>query len=210
MKSKIGILVLLVSACASATDSGWTALFNGRNLDGWEVVGDGLWTVMGDGTLLGQRDERNSSHQSWLYTVKDFGEFDLELQYWTRIGGNSGISIRDNTRARWSHGEQWDRERTPSHNGYEIQISNSRKPGKWATGSIYLFAPAKENVVNPFEWNTLEIQSRRDVIRVKVNGELVTEHPGEPGRPKVGPIGLQLHDPRSVVMFRNIRIRETR
>ncbi len=32
-----------------------TPLFNGKNLDGWEVVGDGQWTVMRDGTLLGQR-----------------------------------------------------------------------------------------------------------------------------------------------------------
>ena len=30
-------------------------LFNGRNLDGWESIGDGQWTVMADGTLLGQR-----------------------------------------------------------------------------------------------------------------------------------------------------------
>ena len=27
-------------------------LFNGKNLDGWEIVGDGQWTVMRDGTLL--------------------------------------------------------------------------------------------------------------------------------------------------------------
>lgn len=32
-----------------------TPLFNGKNLDGWEVLGDGQWTVMADGTLLAQR-----------------------------------------------------------------------------------------------------------------------------------------------------------
>ena len=30
-------------------------LFNGKNLDGWEIIGDGQWTVMADGTLVGQR-----------------------------------------------------------------------------------------------------------------------------------------------------------
>ena len=30
-------------------------LFNGKNLDGWEIIGDGQWTVMSDGTVLGQR-----------------------------------------------------------------------------------------------------------------------------------------------------------
>jgi hypothetical protein len=41
-----------------------------------------------------------------------------------------------------------------------------------------------------------------------VNGKVVAEHPGLPERPKAGPIGLQLHDSRDVVMFRNIQIKE--
>jgi hypothetical protein len=60
------------------------------------------------------------------------------------------------------------------------------------------------------DWNTLDIESRNDRIRVKLNGEVVAEHPGDPARPKAGPIGLQLHDRFSTVMFRNIRIREIR
>ncbi|MSV30706.1 MAG: DUF1080 domain-containing protein, partial [Bryobacterales bacterium] len=51
--------------------------------------------------------------------------------------------------------------------------------------------------------------SRNDKISIRLNGKLVAEHAGDPGRPKAGPIGLQLHDQFSVVMFRNIRIRET-
>lgn len=35
--------------------AGWISLTNGKNLDGWDVIGDGLWTVMRDGTILGQR-----------------------------------------------------------------------------------------------------------------------------------------------------------
>ena len=38
-----------------AAGADWINLFNGKNLDGWEVIGDGVWTVMRDGTLLGQR-----------------------------------------------------------------------------------------------------------------------------------------------------------
>jgi hypothetical protein len=48
------------------------------------------------------------------------------------------------------------------------------------------------------------------MIRVRLNGRLVMEHPGDPQRPKTGPIGLQLHDANTVVMFRNLRIREIR
>jgi hypothetical protein len=30
-------------------------LFNGRDLSGWQVRGDGIWTVLPGGVLLGQR-----------------------------------------------------------------------------------------------------------------------------------------------------------
>ena len=58
------------------------------------------------------------------------------------------------------------------------------------------------------DWNTFDIESRDDMIRVKLNGQLVSQYAGEPGRSKTGPIGLQLHDKNSIVMFRNIHIKE--
>src|SRR5580698_1602801 len=50
-----------LSICLATLLAGYLAaadekpMFNGKNLDGWEVIGDGQWTVMQDGTLLGQR-----------------------------------------------------------------------------------------------------------------------------------------------------------
>jgi hypothetical protein len=46
-------IALLSGLLLSAQD--WRPLFNGKNLDGWEVRGDGIWTQMKDGTLIGQR-----------------------------------------------------------------------------------------------------------------------------------------------------------
>ena len=46
------------------------------------------------------------------------------------------------------------------------------------------------------------------MIRVRINGQVVAEGPGDPARSKIGPIGLQLHDQLTFAMFRNIRIRE--
>ncbi len=54
----------------------------------------------------------------------------------------------------------------------------------------------------------MEIESRDDSIRVRLNGQVVAEYAGDPARPKSGPIGLQLHDLFALAMFRNIRIRE--
>jgi hypothetical protein len=51
---------------------------------------------------------------------------------------------------------------------------------------------------------------RKGSIRVSVNGQVVCEHATLPDRHTAGPIGLQLHDARDVVMFRQIRIRPAR
>jgi hypothetical protein len=53
----------------------------------------------------------------------------------------------------------------------------------------------------------LEIESRNDLIRVRLNGQIVAEYPGEPRRPNAAAIGLQLHDQFTLALFRDIRIR---
>jgi hypothetical protein len=182
-------------------------LVNG-NLDNWESVGDGIWTVLRDGTLIGQRDLKKAEHQAWLYTRKnDYGEFDLHLEWWTRAGGNSGVSIRDTSRGQFSVGTAWDAKKTPSHIGYEIQILSGARD-RYPSGSVYLFDAAKPGHEVENDWNAFDIESRDEMIRVKLNGHLVSQYAGEPGRSKTGPIGLQLHDKNSFVMFRNIRIKE--
>jgi hypothetical protein len=207
--SALVVALAFALPAAAAPPGEWTELLNGKDVDGWESVGDGVWTVLRDGTLLGQCNPRKPcQHQAWLYTRKEFGEYDLHLEYWTRLGGNSGVSIRDTSRARWAVGAEWDAQRTPSHIGYEIQIGSGT--GKFPSGSVYLFHGATPGVQRDSDWNTLEIQSRNDQIMVKLNGQTVSTHPGVPERSKTGPIGLQIHDRNSVVMFRNIRIREIR
>lgn len=201
------LAALAAPLVSSAAPSAWRPLFNGKNLDGWEKVGDGVWTVMSDGILLGDRTPKESHDQAWVYTTAEFGEFDLELDYWTRLGGNSGVSLRDATRGKFAVYPNHNREKTPSHNGYEIQISNGYVDDPFPTGSIYLFEKAKTGSQKPGDWNRLRIESRNDIMRTFLNGVKVCEHPGDPARPKKGPIGLQLHDPTSVVMFKNIRIR---
>ena len=139
---KNALLFALFTAALFAAD--WKPLFNGKNLDGWEIIGDGQWTVLSDGTLVGQRtgDLRKLlppggafttpqqfrgwvDTQSWLYTRRnDFGEFDLHVEYWTKSSGNSGVSIRDSSRAKWGVITPPDYTKTPSKIGYEIQINN--------------------------------------------------------------------------------------
>lgn len=218
-------LLLLLAGPLAAAD--FQPMFNGRNLDGWEILGDGQWTVMADGTILAQRtaDLRKMlvpggafttpqqyngwlNNQSWLYTTRnDYADFDLHLEYWTKTHGNSGVSIRDTSRAKWAIITPPDYTRTPSKIGYEIQINN-RYPDPHPSGSIYGFVDAPKDAQREDDWNSMDIESRNDKITIKLNGRVVAEHPGDPKRSKTGPIGLQLHDQFSIVMFRNVRIRE--
>lgn len=212
-----------------APDLGWKPLFNGQNLDGWEPRGTCIWTV-NSGILLGQRvhipptsswplDQKSYNswlyRQAWLYTTGNFDEFDLHVEYWIPRGGNSGVSIRDVSRAHYAIGEPdathpelaGPVKSTPAHIGYEIQILDDDSDAN-PSGSIYSLVPAKTGVHRPGEWNSLDIESRHDLIRVRLNGQVVAEGPGDPARSKTGPIGLQLHDQFTFAMFRNIRIRE--
>ena len=202
----------------------WQDLINTK-LEGWEQLGDGIWRVSEDGELIGYREpaadtlfgssetvtkqqfEDWAGVQAWLYTVKEYGEFDLHVEYWVRASGNSGISLRDPTRGRYAMTQPADYTRTPAHNGYEIQISG-RAGTTSPSGSLYTFVSARDDVQRDGEWNSFDIESRNDAIRVRLNGQLVAEHPGDPKRPKTGPIGLQLHDQFNWIKFRNIRIRE--
>ena len=214
------LVALSLACCCTAAD--WRALFNGKDLQGWEPRGDGIWAVMKDGTLIGQRDPSAAklgwpltwqkfhewlSVQAWLYTVAEFDEYDLHVEYWIRRPGNSGISIRDKSRAQYGIQTPADFTRTPSRLAYEIQI-NSQYPDPTLTGSIYALAKAPPGLQVDDQWNSVDIESRRDRIRVRVNGKLAAEHPGVEGRPKTGPIGLQLHDRNTIIKFRNLRIRE--
>src|SRR5437660_11219311 len=92
---------------------------------------------------------------------------------------------------------------------YEIQINN-RFPDPHPTGSIYGFKDAEGDFLKENDWNTLDIESRTESIRVKLNGHVVAEHAGDPARSKTGPIGLQLHDRFTTAMVRTVRIREAK
>ena len=154
--------------------------------------------------------------QAWLYTKRnDYGEFDLHVEFWLPPGGNSGVSIRDLSRAHYAINEPdsvhpelaGPVKSTPAHIGYEIQIIDDDKE-KFPTGSVYLFEAAKTGAMRHSDWNSMDVVSRNGMIRVLLNGEQVAESAGDPARSKTGPIGLQLHDRFSTVMFRNVRIRE--
>lgn len=175
-------------------------IFNGRDLAGWTKIEGGDWTVE-DGVLVGRNGRNWSTNPeksgSWLSTERQYGDFRLELQYTISERGNSGILFRSA------------REKNPSFTGYEFQIFDApgRPPTKGGPGSIYDVAAPAKNVVRPAgHWNYVTIIAKGPRILAEINGHRV--HDVELSRSLRGYIGLQNHDAKSVVKFKNIRLEE--
>jgi hypothetical protein len=106
------------------------------------------------------------------------------------------------------------------HNGYEVQIDSDAD--EWhTTGAIYSLSKALKGFQKPNgEWNTLEIELRGQLTRVLLNGHVVNEFRGDQPvperkmwyepvrgpRPDSGYIGLQNHDDKSTIYFREISV----
>ena len=175
-------------------------LFNGKDLDGWVVVEGGEWTVE-DGVLVGRNGRNWSTNPeatgSWLRTAKEYGDFRLELQYTISEQSNSGVFFRSAA------------EKNPAFTGYEMQIFDApgAAPSKQGTSGIYDVVAPTENRVRPAgQWNTVTIIAKGRQVAIEMNGARVVD--AELDRSMRGYIGLQNHDERAVVKFRNIRLED--
>ena len=190
-------LCVAVSMCgiayaAEADADGWVSLFNGTDLTGWKASESGDFKVE-DGVLV-VRGKR-----AHLFTEKEFKNFEFSADIMTEPGSNSGLFFHTKYEETW-----------PSA-GYESQVNVTHgDPVK--TGSIYNVVklyktPAKDN-----EWWTQTITVKGKNVVVKVNGEVVldfTEPEGVTGTRKLGEgsFAIQAHDPKSVVKYKNIKVK---
>ena len=178
-------IVLVLQPLPGLAQGGWTTLFNGSTLDGWNPIGDANWELV-DGAV--QAD----SGSGFLVTPESYGDFELTLQYWVNEPANSGIFIRCA-----------DPETVTDTNSYEVNIYDTRADQTYRTGGIvHLAAPA--SVVNsPGQWNTYEIVAQGPRLRVWLNGAQMIDV--EDSQFADGPIALQYG--LGVVKFRNVMIR---
>ena len=196
-------LTLFSWGCKSAPKStrGQSAyLFNGKNLKGWTPVKGGSWSV-DEGVIVGRNGAGWAVNPdvagSWLRTDKPYGDFLLELEYNLTETSNSGVFIRAAL------------DKNPAFTGYEIQLlPDAGKPvGKGSTGALYdVIAPLRNMAKPAGEWNRLRVLAKGSKVQVSVNGVLVVDT--DAPRSVKGFIGLQVHDDKSTVKFRNLRITE--
>jgi hypothetical protein len=189
---------------------GFEPLFNGKDLTGWKVTKDGKMDVWGaeNGVLF-----VNGKGGGWLMTEKEYGDFELRLEFKVPTKGNSGVALRSPM------------DGDPAYAGMEIQILDDQwhkknykglRPAQ-LTGAIYgVVPPEKDATKPPGEWNTFQITAKGRHVTVVLNGTKIVdanlddyknraqEHPGL--LRERGHLGLQSHDGR--VEFRNLYVKE--
>jgi hypothetical protein len=216
LASMIVVCLLIFTAAAKAQNAppkpdekGFSALFDGKTLNGWKLVGGhGPGYVVKDGMLVCPADGGGN-----LFTEKEFSNFVFRFEFKTEPGGNNGVGIRAPL------------EGDAAYQGMEIQIlddGHERYKGKIKSeqhhGSIYDVIPARTGYLKPAgEWNEEEIMANGGHIRVTLNGVIILDadlgivreeavlkkHPGLKNRS--GHIGFLGHG--SLVEFRNIGIK---
>lgn len=202
------LLALCASTCLFAAEP--RPLFNGKDLTGWQMVGHGRFVVE-DGML------KTEGGMGLLhYTREKFGNQTIRVVFKTASArANSGVYIRMPEHAP----DPW----YGVHNGFEVQIDSAGD--EWhRTGAIYSLSRSTKMAQKPQgEWNTMDIELAGPITRVTLNGELVNTfdpklpvpdrkmhyEPIRGPRPLYGYIGLQNHDPGSVVYFKEVSVIET-
>ena len=216
---------IVAFAAAQTVETGFTSLFNGKDLTGW-VYGRRAGNVenrtgkgyqVENGILFTTKEDGGN-----LYTEKEYADFVLRFEFKLTENANNGIGIRAPL------------EGDAAYVGIEIQVLDdggpeyqNLRPAQYH-GSVYNMVPAKRGAQKPVgEWNSEEITAKGRQITVKLNGvtivdanlddvtdaALLAKHrdlskpEGSRGIANTrGHIGLLGHGTR--VEFRNIRIRE--
>jgi hypothetical protein len=244
MKNKflfLAIVICTLSSCISVninsnstnisngekSSNGWVSLFDGKTTTGWHSYGkdkaDGIWNVVDGAICLTEKKQRTpGSGGGDLVTDKEYGDFDLKLEWKIAKNGNSGIIfyvVEDPTKYKESY-----------NTGMEMQVlDNEGHPDgkliRHRAGDLYdLISSSKESVKPVGEWNDVEIISKNGKLQLFLNGtNVVTTQLWDDnwrsmlanskfknmigfGTFKKGKIALQDHS--NMVCYRNIKIKE--
>lgn len=224
----LGVACLLVTAAtAGSPPAGFTPLFNGRDLTGWWGLGTedpAKWRALSAADFQKKKaasledirkhwraegDELiNDGEGLYLTTDKDYGDFELLLEYQTVAKADSGIYLRAIPQV-----QIWDTTRAGGKWGGDL----GAEFGSGALWNNSKDAPGKFPLVRadrPFgEWNQFRILMVGERVTIHLNDRLVVEAARlenyfnrKAPVPRTGPIQLQTHG--GEIRWRNLFIRE--
>lgn len=176
-------------ATLPAADHGWTSMFDGKTLDGWKAnEHPESWSVK-DGAIVGDGE---ASHLFWM--VRECANCEFKADVKISDGGNSGMYFRT------AFGPGFPK-------GYEAQVNSTHKDPK-RTGSLYNFKNITEQLVPPDTWFNQHIVANGNHIIIKVNGKAVVDYVEDKNTYTNGHFALQQHNKGSVVMFKNLQMKQ--
>lgn len=168
------------------------ALFNGKNLDGWELMGEDRKNGfrVEDGVMV--NDPKGHGYGN-IKTTQEFEDFNLKLEVNIPAGSNSGVYLRGM---------------------YEIQVSDSygKELDSHNMGGLYSRVTPSQNAEKPDgEWQTMDITLCDRHVTVILNGKTILDNVPANGPTggaicadvfKEGPIYLQ--GDHGKVLYRNL------
>jgi len=173
----------------------WISLFNGNDLSGWSVLGDGKVSIE-DGAMV--IEEGPSREYSWVISESEYDNFVFHARFKSERG-NSGIQFRS-------------RRDGGMVNGYQADIDFG---SDWITGHLYeqggrgSVAKAPDGVVEMLptdDWIDYEIVAAGDRIQLFMNG-IPTVDIEDPQGAKSGRFAFQIHSGDGCkVRWKDIRI----
>ncbi len=215
--------------CAADVEPGFTSLFNGKDLTGWDGNRE-LWSAK-EGTITGvTKADPKLTHNTFLvYTNSPVDDFELRLSY-RIVAGNSGIQYRSKVLRQDKFGPvvggyQADFEAGKTYSGilYEEQgrgilaqrgqktviKANGDRPKIEVTGSLGKSEDIQAKIKHE-DWNEYVVIAKGNHLQHFINGmptvDVTDEQPAKAAT--TGVLALQIHvGPPMIVQFKNLRIR---
>ena len=237
MKSRVFLAAL--TACTTfaasplfaADADGFTSIFNGRDLEGWEG-NPALWSVR-DGTITGQTkaptDLKHNTFLVWKAGTVD--DFELHFRY-KIVGGNSGMQYRSKVMEQGPSGPivggyQADFEAGKTYSGilYEergrgILANRGQKThlsagpdGKTKIDVVAQLGKSEDiqAAIKQEDWNDYVVIAQGNHVTHSINGHVTADVTDDDAAhaPKSGVLALQIHQgPAMVVQFKDLRLKK--
>lgn len=224
----VAVALALPAGRAAAKEPGFTSMFDGKSLQGWEVSSPQAkqaWTVQ-EGMIVGDGDHGRSY---LVYTMnRELADFELKFRYRLPAKGNTGVNLRarvDETGRRDYQSYHADL----GHVGIGANILGAwdfHTPGRKEHGcprGKRLVIDANDQAVysdiengvtlddiRDRDWNDVHVIAKGNQFTMYINGKLsaeFTEHLPKARRLHQGMIQLQLHDPGMVVHFKDLYLK---
>ena len=193
-KLLLNITLILTTISLTAQRS----LFNGKNLNGWDIHGSELWYVE-NGILICESGPDKG--YGYLSTEKFYDDFDLTVEFKQDANGNSGVFIRSTFEGTKVSGWQVEVAPPGSHSGGVYE----------SYGRGWLIKPDKEKdkVLKMGKWNKMRIRVVGNQIQSWLNGTSMISLEDEMIGKGKGSIALQIHDGGGIkVRWRNLIVNE--